>query len=450
MATCPVCMTRFTTDIGMMRHVRAEHGAVKKVPAAAVPATTCPVCSARFTTDIGMMRHMGAEHGAVKKVLEGAAAAPAAPAAPYTCWKCGKGYTNRNSMQSHRAICGSVNPCAYPGCGETFKSPYYLKRHMRIHTGEHPFQCEVCGRRFHFSSNLNEHRRVHLPSNPVPCGQCTYRFENEANLRKHMDRVHSAAAVARKMSAAAAAAAPARAARAATPKRPAPAAASPAAKRRRRLPVPETAVRKRATPRRAPRHDHVCKVCSESFPDPINMEHHVRIHDPAKPFACGQCTYRFDRESEMVAHTAVHTERRSGCGRLTSPYQCGVCFQIFSDRGKRSRHMKSHDVSRPISCPHCTYRFPNKSRLTEHVSKFHPPHLAAAPVAVAAAAAAAPQLNLRCLWCWQQFSDEASLERHLEQHRREDEMSLNHASSHICFICGRSFPDATSMDRHIC
>lgn len=81
---------------------------------------------------------------------------------PFQCDFCGKGFSQRAVMLTHRKrIHLGIKPAQCPQCGKGFGSNSDLKDHIRLHTGEQPYECHVCNAKFGDRKKYRHHMLAH-------------------------------------------------------------------------------------------------------------------------------------------------------------------------------------------------------------------------------------------------------------------------------------------------
>ncbi|NXJ86750.1 XFIN protein, partial [Trogon melanurus] len=76
--------------------------------------------------------------------------------------RCDRRFSWRESLLIHRRSHHTPersHTCA--DCGRTFSRRANLRTHRHVHTGERPFACALCDRTFCNKANLVTHQRLH-------------------------------------------------------------------------------------------------------------------------------------------------------------------------------------------------------------------------------------------------------------------------------------------------
>jgi len=107
-----------------------------------------------------------------------------------------------------------------------------------------------------------------------------------------------------------------------------------------------------------------CPVCQRIFTDSSNFNKHTLRHTTEKPAVCNYegCGKRFTHTSTLKDHIdAIHLQIRK--------YKCNWpgCNKAFSNQSNKSRHMRTHNGSKPYTCHLCSKAFSQSSNLKVHL-----------------------------------------------------------------------------------
>ena len=153
----------------------------------------------------------------------------------------------------------------------------------------------------------------------------------------------------------------------------------------------------------------ICDQCGKSFSNVYTLSAHKKqVHDKIKSFKCEICYTAFATKYKLKRHFAgVHSEVRN--------FICEICSNAFKTRDMLKKHERQHFKS-SFKCDLCNLVFKFKSGYDYHCQQKHH-RKAETPSELKIST---PKKVFNCLDCTLSFKIKKDLERHVEEHRVQE------------------------------
>ncbi|XP_055603054.1 zinc finger protein 26-like [Uranotaenia lowii] len=363
----------------------AAHGSVSnneikdELPTEEPSIITCEGCDRKFMTQKKLQLHSAKCKACRRKLLQ--------------CSICNKIFPKMAILDKHYLdVHGLDKPYSCSECNETFKSSYGLAAHVRHIHQKVPrnltnFPCLICPSRLCTLSELVEHVKKTHPDEDYPflkCADCPKKFYTKLNLRKHV-LVHTERTTCDICGFKA---------------------------------CDINTLRTHKDFKHSDKRKFKCETCSKAFKTISVLKVHLRTHQGIR-FPCSLCHKSF------ISKGLLHQHMKNYHLKDSAIFKCLLCEQTFIKSMKLTEHIgKDHSGdSYPYKkCPDCKAQFTTEFNLTMHIKSVH-------------------QASFHCKICDKRFPNKTRLTDHLarvhEKHHR-----------HRCEICGKGLANNHILRRH--
>uniref|UniRef100_A0A3P9DIR5 Gastrula zinc finger protein xFG20-1 n=2 Tax=Haplochromini TaxID=319058 RepID=A0A3P9DIR5_9CICH len=138
-----------------------------------------------------------------------------------------------------------------------------------------------------------------------------------------------------------------------------------------------------ASVKNAPRKDYVCSICGKIYAYLVSFKKHQQLHEnessaSAKPpdesilrqYECPDCGMLFIRRTRLISHLRVH---RASISLKSAPHRCDTCNKDFASAGLWLAHAELHKQN-PFWCLSCTRGFRDEASLDKHLQNHYHRH----------------------------------------------------------------------------
>nr|CAD7425930.1 unnamed protein product [Timema monikensis] len=234
-------------ELPSMQALRSHHQEVHKQTVRFL----CIQCKKVYTKYYGFVSHVRRHKNHMKFCIN--------------CEECGKCFSNKKVLESHRATHSDARPYVCSECGKAFRQQSALYVHNRSHQPDevkNKYPCDQCDKKFSTKPNLVTHKRIHTGIRNYTCDQCGKSFIQKGNLDAHL-LTHSSD------------------------------------------------------------KPHTCTICNKGFKTPLQLRKHQTVHTGAKPHQCDVCGRQFRERGTLREHHRIHT----GAMPFTCEF-CGKAFRF--------------------------------------------------------------------------------------------------------------------------
>lgn len=191
-------------------------------------------------------------------------------------------------------------------------------------------------------------------------------------------------------------------------------------------------------------HAFTCCTCNETFPTQLLIKDHMTNHSndqlvlPAndRTYECYLCKRSLNSFRSLVDHFRIHSGRQRPMARAPKSAQpenqlftCELCKRRFWRKDQLKNHLDTHDANdnandsadELLDCGKCGQRCTNKGRFTRHMRTHD-------------------EVNFNCGECKQRFTTDAERRRHLLSHTKE--------VLYECDICQKTYQRKENLHKH--
>ncbi|XP_065088677.1 zinc finger protein 16-like isoform X1 [Ochlerotatus camptorhynchus] len=195
------------------------------------------------------------------------------------------------------------------------------------------------------------------------------------------------------------------------------------------------------------RREHVCALCSESFPRIKTIMDHARDqHRPEDLIGCRHCSRGFPSTELLVRHL------KQQCENHHKKFFCTFCNEKFMWQTSLNKHAQcKHKPTKPLwdktelsgtgetddkekkfVCQVCSRGFQRLEHLERHI-KIHIPS----------------EKKFECTQCHKKFNRKDNLRSHMKIHKKDPEEEMANKQTHLCVYCGRGFSNSSNLIVHM-